>query len=267
MFNTFLLGLAGGMLVVLATGRPDQISWRFLRLVAMLTFAMVAVVIVQAWSPRRGPWVTFFPQGALASANALGACLLIGLAPLAKRWSGWFRGVAGAAGAAGLVAAALSGASRTAAPENTTMLILLVPVSFVLGSFLLGSITVAWLLGHAYLTASRMTLAPLRHFSRVLSWAVLVRGTFLFASLGVAYAFRNGSGLDVWTDLRSAWLIVLLRAGVGVVALAVFAYLVRACVRVRATQSATGILYFGSVFAYIGELASQHLLLECGWPL
>ena len=46
-----------------------------------------------------------------------------------------------------------------------------------------------------------------------------------------------------------------------------FAYMVADCVRLRSTQSATGILYFGSVFAYIGELASQQLLLDCGWPL
>lgn len=53
----------------------------------------------------------------------------------------------------------------------------------------------------------------------------------------------------------------------GLVAVAVFAYMVTDCVRLRSTQSATGILYFASLFVYMGELAGLWLILECGWPL
>ena len=63
------------------------------------------------------------------------------------------------------------------------------------------------------------------------------------------------------------WLVASLKIGVGLVAVGAFAYMVADCVRLRSTQSATGILYFGSLFAYVGELAGLQLLTECGWPI
>jgi hypothetical protein len=109
-----------------------------------------------------------------------------------------------------------------------------------------------------------MTIAPLRHFSRMLSWTVVARSAFLCASLGLAWAT---GGASIFTQLADAWLIALLRIGVGLIAVGVFAYMVSDCVARRATQSATGILYFGSVMAYVGELAGHQLTLEIGWPL
>ena len=89
---------------------------------------------------------------------------------------------------------------------------------------------------------------------------------FTAASLGVAWAL-GGADASIVGRLWNAWLIVTMRVAIGLVAVGFFAYMVADCVRLRSTQSATGILYFGSVFAYIGELASQQLLLDCGWPL
>jgi len=140
-------------------------------------------------------------------------------------------------------------------------------VSHLLGSILLGSVTVAWLLGHAYLTATKMTIAPLMHFSRVLSWAVAARAAFLVLSLGAAWLVGAEGGQAVSAVIYNSWLVTSLRILMGIVVLGVFAYMVAGCVRIRSTQSATGILYFGSVFAYIGELAGLQLIQECGWPL
>jgi hypothetical protein len=137
----------------------------------------------------------------------------------------------------------------------------------VLGAWLLGSITLAWLLGHAYLTATKMTIAPLRYFSRTLSMAVAVRVTFLVLAAALAWWMQDTSVPTVWTRLEQWWLIALLRVGVGLVAVAIMTYMVADCVRLRSTQSATGILYFASVMAYVGELASQYLTRELGWPL
>ena len=69
------------------------------------------------------------------------------------------------------------------------------------------------------------------------------------------------------TLLYRSWLVLSLRGAVGLLAVGVLTYMVADCVRLRATQSATGILYFASVFAYVGELAGQQLLMECGWPI
>jgi len=143
----------------------------------------------------------------------------------------------------------------------------LIVVGQVFACWMLGSITVAWLLGHAYLTATKMTIAPLRYFSRMLSAAVAARILFLIVALAAAWLLQEASAATIWTRLEQAWLIVILRVAVGLMALAVFAYMVGDCVRLRSTQSATGILYFASVMAYVGELASQYLTRELGWPI
>ena len=59
----------------------------------------------------------------------------------------------------------------------------------------------------------------------------------------------------------------VLRVGVGLLPVAVFAYMSLDCVRRRSTQSETGILYFASVFTYIGELCSLHLIGQLGYSV
>ena len=109
-----------------------------------------------------------------------------------------------------------------------------------------------------------MTIAPLRHFSRMLLWSVGLRFAFALVSLAAAWLI---GGEEVVTHLQHAWLVLSLRIGVGLVAVGVFAYMVADCVKLRSTQSATGILYFGSLFAYIGELAHQYMIVHYGWAV
>ncbi|MFQ5495046.1 MAG: hypothetical protein ACE5EX_06660, partial [Phycisphaerae bacterium] len=277
MVITLLYTLSGGMLSVLATGRTDQISWRFLRLVGMIV--LIVMTGATAWTMSRdnpSPETTWPATVWLGGAVALGAMLVVFLAPWADRAAALFRTVCGVAGLSGLAAAALSAvgamgpAVHTTAPLASppdTLAAVLVAAAQVLGGLLLGAITVSWLLGHAYLTATKMTLAPMRHFTRLLSWSVAIRCGFLVCSLLIAWIAGGEREGSVLLHLKQAWLIVILRVGVGLIGVGVFAYMVADCVRLRSTQSATGILYFGSLFAYIGEMASRQLVAECGWPL
>lgn len=268
MVTTFLYSLAGGMLIVIATGRAEQIAWRYLRLVGIIVFAVMCGVT--AWHVARsgidnapgGAWAVAFGAG-----PTVGAAAIVLMAPFAKRISRTFRAVCGLSGLVGLSAAALAAMGR---PDNEPLnhwAPAMVIVSQVLSALLLGSVTIAWLLGHSYLTAPNMTIAPLRHFSRMLSWAVAARIMFLIVSLAFAWTIERKTHLPFPAQLGNAWLILTLRLGVGLAAVSVFAYMVSDCVRLRATQSATGILYFALVFVFIGELASQQLVEVCGWPL
>ena len=56
------------------------------------------------------------------------------------------------------------------------------------------------------------------------------------------------------------------RLAVGLLVPLVFAYMVWETVRLRATQSATGILYFTLVLAYVGELTGLYLARVTGVP-
>ena len=263
MATDFFHALAGGMLGVLATGRYPQIAWRFLRLVAILVFAILCVLTLAAArvDGRVSAWMAN-PSLLIGGVATLGAAILIALSRTAAVRPLTFRCICAATAIAALAGLfdlieALPGRPAT----------VMTALSMILAAALLGSITVAWLLGHAYLTATRMSIAPLSHFTRVLSWAIVLRGTFVVVSLLVAWLISPGDSAGLLAHLKDAWLILILRIGVGLLLVGAFVYMVSDCVRIRSTQSATGILYFGSVFAYVGELANLHLMAHYGWPL
>lgn len=267
MVATFMYSLAGGILAVAATGRPDQIAWKFLRLIALLAFGLTCGVT--AWQLRG----TNLDISRIGAAGLLGmgagmvAMVVVFLTPLATRIPWPFRAICLTGGLLGLAAACLSAQSGLMEEPGARLVTVWVAVGQILSGALLGSITVAWLLGHAYLTATRMTILPLRHFSRLLLWAVGIRAAFVPVSLSLAWVVGSGTEPSILIQFGQAWLVLTLRLAVGILGVALFAYMVSDCVRLRSTQSATGILYFGSVFAYIGELASLQLVAECGWPL
>ncbi len=273
MITTFLYALAGGVALILATCNPQQIAWKFHRLAGILVLVLVVPATAWLWqnqSATDGSFVNITTGlGAVASLGAMGMMLL---APLAGRIASIFRTCCIVTGAASLGSATIL---ACAGKSFSIGLLALVVANELLAAMLLGSITVAWLLGHAYLTATKMTIAPLQHFSKMLLISISARALFTIASLGIAYlvggesASETSSTAGVWVMnlLQNQWIIITIRIGLGVVAVGIFAYMVSDCVRLRATQSATGILYFASIFAYVGELANQHLIVECGWPI
>jgi len=269
LISTFLYSLAGGMLVVLSTGRPGEISWRFLRLVSVLAAATAGSVSV--WHLLLdGPT----PDGSGRWSNiafGTGMSLAAAVCAVLARWSAeqpsFFRTLAASGGLFGLTAVSLRTLDICHEHSAARWVAGVAIIGQCLGSAFLGSFTVSWLLGHAYLTATRMTIDPLRRFCRLLSVTVAARIAFASISILLAWQWRKSVDDDVPARLLESWLILTLRIGVGLAAPAIFAYMVSDCVRLRATQSATGILYFASTFAYVGELASLYLISECGWPV
>lgn len=253
-------------MLVLATARPQPLAWRFVRLVGLLVVAVVAVPLVWGF---RGATVDM-PAHALGVVLALAGVLVSGLAPVFGRVPALFHGLCAVGGVAGVVAGFRLSSDPTIPLSLPPGPIVLRITGQVLAALFLGSITLAWLLGHAYLTATKMTLDPLRHFSRLLLWAVSLRAAFFGVSVFAAWWLGSAAwGSFTATAERSllTWVFLALRVGAGLVAVAVFAAMVRDCVRLRATQSATGILYFGSILAYVGELCGQQLCAQFGWPV
>jgi hypothetical protein len=117
------------------------------------------------------------------------------------------------------------------------------------------------LLGHAYLTASKMTIAPFRRLNLALAAATALR---------VVMAVGGVLLLNRWRPLEMLWdvfgLYMLTRWAVGLGVPAVFVYMAHDCIRRRSTQSATGILYVTGVLVFIGEIVALYLLRETGLP-
>lgn len=260
MVTTFLCSLAGGSLAVLGLSRIEPAAHRLIQRIGMI--ALAASTGVAAWwftQGRHGG--TAVTAAGLSVATGVGAALLILLAPLAARHLRRLQWIALIAGGCGLAASCLS----TWPPPSGNVLLSL--IGQLLGAALLGSVTVAWLLGHAYLTATQLTMLPLRNLSKWFSATVTLRVAFLIAAMGFLYASSDLSWTEWVRQAADLWLMLTLRLVVGLLGVGVFAYLVADCVRLRSTQSATGILYFASVFVYIGEICSLQLAQDLGLPL
>jgi len=141
------------------------------------------------------------------------------------------------------------------ADVDARRLVLSLPVS----AALLGGYVMTMLLGHAYLTAGgEMTQKP---FVRLVRWlAALLAARFVLSAAFGLYPLMTTD--DAWQGLGvHEQAILMARYLVGFLALGAFTYMIHDCVKRRANQSATGILYGASLLAMIGEGAALNLLI------
>jgi hypothetical protein len=128
------------------------------------------------------------------------------------------------------------------------------------GGLVLGTTMAAMLLGHWYLNAPGMKLAPLRRLVLFLGGSLVLR------------AVVCGAGLVLWAGLaappdRVDWLFLSLRWLTGLVGAAAMAWMTWQTLKIPNTQSATGVLYVAVILTFIGELTGQLLSARVGLPL
>jgi len=126
-------------------------------------------------------------------------------------------------------------------------------------AFLLGSTLTAMLLGHHYLTAPSMSIVPLERLVRLMAAGLVVRTVLSALMLGWAWS-RAGTGLPGGPTIPAAF--VAMRWGMGIFGVGVATVLTWKTVRIRSTQSATGILYIAMTLLLFGELSSLVLARE-----
>ena len=134
-------------------------------------------------------------------------------------------------------------------------------------SLLLGAVTVTMILGHWYLVDTSLSIAPLKQGAQWLSIAVALRWATVLLVLGYG-------GWEVLRITRAADLILstnglffLFRSLMGLAAPLMLSVLIWQTVKMRSTQSATGLLYVAMILILFGELVSQFLLVRTGFPL
>jgi hypothetical protein len=134
-------------------------------------------------------------------------------------------------------------------------------------ALLLGAVAVTMVLGHWYLVDTRLSIAPLRDGALSVSLAVAAR----WAAVASALAFggwevlRIGRAADLVFSTNG--LFFLFRSLMGLGAPLLLASLIWQTVKIRSTQSATGLLYVLLVLVLFGELISSFLRVATGHPL
>jgi hypothetical protein len=266
--ETFLILLAGGVMLAAAVPRPGDVTLHWLRLggvIALCMFALGAFFYLRRDSVAEVPVFYRRVQAGLLLATAAGILGQLGFVQV--DWRRTQR--AFAAGA--FVVAVLAGsnllhelmvARQTAVRFSPKALsIALQAIASAGVAALPGLALMDMLLGHAYLTASKMTTAPFRRLSLALAWALAARAA---VAVGLVLLLQSRRPVEM------LWAVYGLYAGtrwlVGLVVPAVFVYMTHDCIRRRHTQAATGILYVTGVLIFIGEIIALYLVRETGLP-
>lgn len=134
-------------------------------------------------------------------------------------------------------------------------------------SILLGSVTVAMLLGHWYLVIPGLHIRHLRRLTSLLGFCLACRFVVAVGGIASAAPVPSLEGQTIWriVAMREAFFFWQ-RVGVGLMAPAVLTLMVERTVRIRSTQSATGLLYVAVVLVLIGEMISRFLYVSVGIP-
>jgi hypothetical protein len=249
MIPTLLLMLSAGIALSQAASDPNAVTLRWLRLGGLISTALLAVA---------GFALVFAGDATVTRGLAVACVAVLAVAQLLAVQLGrrrTQRGLAAATFIAGVAAAAVLFADISTRSDALRDKLLTLTPTLALSAGLLGGFLMTMLLGHAYLAAgNEMTQAPFRRLTLMLAVLLALRavGSIALGLLPWLNAPREGS--PMW-----AIMIMTARYAVGLLAPGLFAYMTYDCVRRRANQSATGILYVATVLVIIGEWSAWSL--------
>ena len=268
--QTFLILLAGGVMLAAAVSNPKEVPLLWLRLAGIIALTMCSLAgAFYAFDTRdtaNTSLILHRVQVGLFIATGLLVLAQLGFVQVAwRRAQRIFAALA-------FVVAVLAGCNvlhEMMAAQGTA--VRFPPKVLSMGLQTLACAGVAamtglalmdMLLGHAYLTASQMTMRPFARLNLALAIAVILRA---LCAVGLVLALHS------WRPIEMLWgaygLMMIVRWLVGLVVPAVFVYMAHDCIKRRSTQSATGILFVALVLVLIGEIISLNLVRDTGLPL
>ncbi len=259
--ETFLILAAGGVMLAAAVSNPRQVTLQWLRLAGII--ALCGCGLAGYFYARREPAgeSAFHLRMQLGLMIATAAAILGQLAFAQVAFRNTQRMFAGLAFVIAILAgcnllhdiAYLHGDKATAIAWQALACAGVAAMT--------GLVLMDMLLGHAYLTASKMTIAPFRRLNLVLAGALMVRTVL---AVGVTMVLQRLHPVDMLWGIHG--LLIGTRWFVGLLVPAVFIYMAHDCIKRRSTQSATGILYVAGVLVFIGEIVALQLVRATGLP-
>jgi hypothetical protein len=246
MTETFLVLLAGGVMLAAVISDPKEVTVNWLRLAGIIALAMTALSVYffsRRDTTRQSEWI-LFGIVFLSILGHLGG-IHMPIAAIARPFA-----LAAAVGGVVLGARLILGS--------------VIPIALVSGAGIAamsGLALMDMLLGHAYLTASRMTMRPFVRLHLSLAVVTVLRA---ICAVGMAMVLLGRRPIELFWDRFG--LFVITRWLVGLVIPGVFIYMAYDCIKRRATQSATGILYVAGILIFIGEIIALYLLRETRLP-
>ncbi|HWP47642.1 MAG TPA: hypothetical protein VNM22_10815 [Candidatus Limnocylindrales bacterium] len=146
---------------------------------------------------------------------------------------------------------------------------LLFPGNFLTSALLLGSASFAMVLGHWYLVTPDLSIDPLRSLSLLFIGSLILRLVLILLTLGL-YWTEGETGrqlLEILLNLKGYGVFFWFRLLFGLLAPLACSYMIWETVKIRSTQSATGMLYVTMLFVLAGELLARFLLFVTKIPV
>ncbi|HEU4401737.1 MAG TPA: hypothetical protein VFT43_06490 [Candidatus Polarisedimenticolia bacterium] len=265
----FFTSMAAGVLGALLLAPFQELRRFFFALNTSLAFAFLSLSTPYRTSPfailAGRPAAGGAAEGLASLAAGLALLLVIAyLAALYRPAGGEWRSLLMAATTAALVATAADGWVAARGGGGAWLF----GVNALAAAALLGSVIVGMILGHWYLVRRPLAASHLVRFSVLFGWAVGVRAALLVLGLVICgLESPDGvSGLFRRVAMERAvffWPRLLL----GIVAPAVFAWMIYQTARIRSTQSATGLLYLAVILVLMGEFLARFLAVKGPWPI
>jgi hypothetical protein len=245
MLADFAVRLALGLAVLLLLVPWRVVPPAFFRTqgVVMLGLLVLAALALSQEQARGWP----------VTASAVGAALAFAVSVA------WGLGLPYVAAPLTAVLAAVAGGVLVAAPPGAGgALDVLNAAGRLTSGCLMGATLTAMLLGHYYLTAPAMSIAPLRRAVQCMAWAL---GARALVAVLAWWAWRQGMA---GSHAGVSSLFLAMRWGMGFGGPLLAWVLTWKTVAIRSTQSATGILYIAMMFVLFGELSALVLGRETG---
>ena len=127
----------------------------------------------------------------------------------------------------------------------------------------LGAVTLAMMLGHWYLVTPKLSIEPLKRYSA----AYILLTVWMALQLGLGYLlYADAAASDGSNPFDREAVFILFRIGWGILAPLGLSYWIWETVKMKSTQSATGILYAAMVCTMMGEGMGIYLTLRMGIP-
>lgn len=249
----FLLELAAGLIIFLPLVGRRTAGVKFYRLVIVTALALVAVAAFSHLvAGARSLALLDFVTGGLHVLTLL-------LLRYPKRLT--FRISAAALGLA-LIATTLVGYEAAIGPASVWW----TAAGAVTSMLLVGSVTLAMLLGHWYLVVRGMPIDPLMRLTRAYLAATAAKSIVL-AAAALSLGTTVTRGTPLYQLIVTEGIFFWMRVGWGLVALFALFPMVHGTVKIRSTMAATGILYVAVVAAIIGEVLGTYLSAMFRLPL
>ncbi|MEX0717074.1 MAG: hypothetical protein WD066_10815 [Planctomycetaceae bacterium] len=255
MLSLFALRLVCGMSLMWAGMPRREVTSGFFRiqmLVALGLSVLAALTFSPLGVPEDAARVALLPAWA-----GRGSCILLaGLCFLGSVM--WTLERRGAGEAFVFAVAAVSTAVLLLAgipwPSDAARFAIFHALSELATACVLGAAVTGMLLGHWYLTAPTMSIAPLGRLNQFLAASVSAR--LVLSAIGLVVAWPSLAG-------RSDWLLwVSLRWAAGIVGPLILSAMVWRILKYRHTQSATGVLFAATILVFLGELTASLLSVE-----